>query len=163
MEHRDRPSRTKWSFLQLTTPPTAIHPRRFSTVRFCDRVTRSRSASLLSRVPNSLSSRTRQPARIVVSELDVPLLLSFVGTGRGNLETEEKKNAARTQIFVRFILYTVSVNFLNILRAMYLGIDRADERLERIDQTRLRAIIAFSGGYKVFQNNFSRFCVLSVG
>lgn len=28
VEHRDRPSRTKWSFLELSAPPIVIHPRR---------------------------------------------------------------------------------------------------------------------------------------
>lgn len=28
VEYRDRPSRTKWSFLELSAPPTVIHPRR---------------------------------------------------------------------------------------------------------------------------------------
>lgn len=31
--HGDRLPRTKWSFLELSTPPTAVHPRRFPPVR----------------------------------------------------------------------------------------------------------------------------------
>lgn len=128
---RDRLPRTKWSFLELTTPPIVVHPRRFHRFypRRAESVESARSTGLFERESSNLQVRSlhlivrlwkfsygtfqrSSPFSCEFEKFHFPIIrydLAKCGIFGKVLDISKKANSD-IRWSSRFILYTVSVN-----------------------------------------------------